>query len=767
MTKEPNIEQINELISIFKTGDLNKAEKISLSITHNFPDHPFSWKILGFIYKNKKKYSESLAVNKKAIQLSPDDPELYNNIADVYNKLGKLNNAIENYKKALKIKNDNFISYYNLGCIYLRTGEINEAEKNFYCVLDYKPDFIPSYVNLGITLNKANKNIEAETIFKKGISINNNIFELYFYLGGTLDKLGKIDESIYNYKKAIYLKPNFFGTYSNLGSAFHKLGKFEEAVTNYKKAIQLNDSSPETFNNYGNLLRQMGNLKDSEKYLNKAISLNSKYANAYSNLGNVLKMMGKLDESINAYEKAIKINPNLSRSKAHLLYQKKNICDFTVTDRISKINSTLGISTSSIVPFSALSWNDNSEEQFLRSKKYINENFRNDINTTSVNLIYNNKKIKIGYFSADFYDFPSMHLMIGLLEKHNRNIFDIYAFSYGPNNNDWMNKRIKLAVDHFIDIKNLSTKEIIEITRKHKIDIAIDENGFTQNARTELFQSRLSPLQINFLGYPGTSGANFIDYMIADHIVIPKNQRQYYSENIIYLPHCYQPNDNRREISSIQSNRNDFGLPQDAFVFCCFNKTYKIGFLEFSIWMKVLKKVKHSVLWLLKSNIWAMQNLKIEAKKNGINPDRLIFAERTNIAEHLKRHTHADLFLDTFNYNAHTTASDALWSGLPVVTKQGNQFAARVASSLLSSLDLQELITKNINEYEKLILELALDKTKLLKIKAKLLKNKLAKPLFDTERYTKNFEQGLQKIYEGYYNGEKPKDIDVIDYLKS
>ena len=319
---------------------------------------------------------------------------------------------------------------------------------------------------------------------------------------------------------------------------------------------------------------------------------------------------------------------------------------------------------------------------------------------------------------------------------------------------------------HFIDIKNISTKEVIEITRKLKIDIAIDLNGFTQNARTELFQKRLSPLQVNFLGYPGTSGANFIDYIIADNIVIPKNQRQYYSEKIIYLPYCYQPNNNKREISNVENNREDFGLPKDAFVFCCFNKTYKIGFLEFSIWMKILKKVKNSVLWLLKSNIWAMQNLKLEAKKNGINPERLIFAERTNIAEHLKRHAHADLFLDTFNYNAHTTASDALWSGLPVVTKQGNQFAARVASSLLNSLDIQELITQNTNEYEKLILELASDKTKLLKIKAKLLKNKLTKPLFDTERYVKNFELGLQKIQEIYHNGKKPRDINVIDDLK-
>lgn len=765
MNKNPSTEKLNELIKSYEEGDLYKAEKISLSLSKSYPNHPLSWKILGIIYEKKKKYSNSIEANSNAIQLSPNDPDLYNNIADNYKKIGKLNEAINNYKKAIEIKKDYFISYYNLGSIYLKDGNLNDAEKYFYCTIDYKSDFIPSYVNLGITLNKANKNSDAEIVLKKGIKINSNIFELYFYLGGTLDTLGKIEESIYYYKKAADLKPDFFGTYSNLGNALHKLGNYNDAITNYKKSIKLNNKSPETLNNFGNLLRQLGNLNDAEKCLKNAVSLNPNYAKAYSNLGNVLKMKGKLNESIKAYEKAIKINPNLSQTEAYLLYQKKNICDFSATNRISKVCSTLGITTSSIGPFSALSWNDNSKEQLLRSKKYVSENFNNKNYLTDKNFKYNNKKIKIGYFSADFYDFPSMHLMIGLLEKHNRNIFEIYAFSYGLNNDDWMNKRVKSAVDKYVDIKNFSTKEIIEITRKNQIDIAVDENGFTQNARTELFERKLSPIQVNFLGYPGTSGAKFIDYIVADHIVIPDDQRQFYSESIIYLPHCYQPNDDKRKTSNKENTREDFNLPKNAFVFCCFNKTYKIGFLEFNIWMKILKKINNSVLWLLKTNVWAMQNLKLEAKKNGINPNRLIFAERINVADHLNRHKHADLFLDTFNYNAHTTASDALWSGLPVITKQGKQFAARVASSLLNSLDLNELITKNVGEYEKLILELASDKNKLQKIKKKLLNNKYKKPLFDTERYTKNFENGLQKTYENYLNGQKPKDINIIDNL--
>ena len=731
MNKQPTDEQLNQLIKIYESGDLKKAEEISLTISRIFPTHPLSWKFLGIIYEKKSKFSESLQATSKAIELSPNDPELY----------------------------------FNLGKIYFRTEDLDRAEENFNQVITYKSDFIGAYIGLGLTFEKGKKFKKAESIYKKGIELRKDVFELYFYLGNTLQKLKNLDEAIENFKKAIKINPQFFGSYSNLGNAYHILGKFKEAIENYEKAIQLNNKSPETFNNFGNLLRQLGNLNYSEKNLKAAIVLNPNYAKAFNNLGNTYRVMGKLDKAINAYEKAINIDPKLSKAEAHLIFQKKNICDFSISDRISKVSSTLGIKTNSIGPFSALSWNDNPEEQLLRSKNYIRENFSNQNLLLNQKFNYKNKKIKIGYFSADFYDFPSMHVMIGLLEKHNKDLFEIFAFSFGPNNNDWMNKRIKLAVDHFIDVANLSTREIIEMTRKLAIDIAIDENGFTFNARTELFQNKLSPIQINFMGYPGTLGADFIDYIVADNIVIPKNLQKFYSEKIIYLPNCFMPSDNLKLISNKETKREDYNLPKDAFVLCCFNKSYKISSSEFDIWMRILKNINKSVLWLLKSNDIAMENLQIEAKKRGINPDRIIFADKIPIAEHLNRHKHADLFVDTFNYNAHVTTNDSLWAGLPVVTKEGSQFSARVSSSLLYSIGLEELVAKTNEDYERIITELAFDPNKLLLIKEKLFKNRSSKPLFNTELYAKNFESGLQEAYLRYTRGETLRNINVIDNL--
>ena len=620
---------------------------------------------------------------------------------------------------------------------------------------------------LGLICESKNEFSKAANAYQKAIKTSKNdlnLFYIYFNLGNSLQALNKTNEAIENYKKSIELKPNFFASHANLAYAHHKLGNLNEAIKNYEKAIKLNNKSPETFNNLGNLHRQLGNLNKSINNLLVAIKLNPNYAKAHNNIAKSYEKIGKLDEAIVFYEKALKIDPNLYEAESHLILTKKNICDFSISDKILNLSSKIGILTKSIPPFLALSWNDNPEQQMLRSKKYINENFTNKF-LEIPNFKYNNKKIKIAYFSADFYDFPSMHLMSGMLEKHNRDFFEIYAFSYGPNNDDWMNRKIKSTVDHFLDVKNMPINQIIEITRKNKIDIVLDENCFTYNGRTELFQNRLAGIQINFLGYPGTSGANFIDYIVADKTVIPAYNKNFYSEKAIYMPHSYQPNDNLRKISINGKTRKDFNLPENSFVLCCFNKAYKISYLEFNIWMNILKKINNSVLWLLKTNIWAMQNICNEAKKNGINPKRIIFAERVAHSEHLARHSLADLFVDTFNYNAHTTASDALWAGLPLVTKEGNQFSARVASSLLKSVNLHELITKNSEEYEKLILELARNPTKLSKLKKELTINKEKKPLFDTERYTKNFEKGLYQAYDLFMAGKKPEDIEVIDDL--
>ena len=324
-----------------------------------------------------------------------------------------------------------------------------------------------------------------------------------------------------------------------------------------------------------------------------------------------------------------------------------------------------------------------------------------------------------------------------------------------------MRQRLEKSFDSFTDVQSMSDRDIALQVRQDEIDIAIDLNGYTQQARTGLFSYRAAPIQVNYLGYPGTLGADFMDYIVADPILIPEGKRQHYSEQIIYLPNSYQPTDNTRTISGKVVTREDMGLPSGGFVFCCFNNNYKISHKEFDIWMRLMNKVEGSVLWLLKSNKWAEQNLKGQAEIRGVSAERIIFAERVPQAEHLARQRLADLFLDTFNHNAHTTASDALWAGLPLVTKLGKGFAARVAGSLLNAVGLPELVTETERDYEALIFELATNPMKLAEIKEKLANNRLTQPLFNTELYTKHLENGYQQAYECYFQGKLPQTIIV------
>ena len=345
------------------------------------------------------------------------------------------------------------------------------------------------------------------------------------------------------------------------------------------------------------------------------------------------------------------------------------------------------------------------------------------------------------------------------MREHDKHRFEIFAFSYSENKDCDLRQQLIKDVEHFVDVYDYSDSKIADLARSNDLDIAIDLTGYTRHSRSRLFQFRLAPIQINYLGFPGSMGADFIDYIVADPVVIPRHQRPFYSEKAIYLPNSYLPNDDAREIAQTITTRADFGLPEDAFVFCCFNKSYKISRREFDIWMRVLNKVEGSVLWLFKANKWVEPNLRKEAEKRGIDPLRLIFADRVSQSEHLARHKHADLFIDTFNYNAHTTASDALWSGLPVVTKQGNQFAARVAASLLTAIGLLELITTTEEDYEALILELATNREKLAEVKKTLDTNRLTQPLFDTKRYARDFEAGLTAAYDLYFADQEPRDI--------
>jgi predicted O-linked N-acetylglucosamine transferase (SPINDLY family) len=352
-------------------------------------------------------------------------------------------------------------------------------------------------------------------------------------------------------------------------------------------------------------------------------------------------------------------------------------------------------------------------------------------------------------------------LSVNMLEYSDKEKFETFAFHYGPNIQDDYRLRIGSAFDHFIDVSDMLDKEIADLALKKEIDIAIEFNGFMKDERIGILAHHPAPIQINYLAYPGTMGANFHDYIVADETLIPEDQKSNYSENIIYLPNCYMPQDRTRQISDKSITRQEYNLPEDSFVFCCFNNSFKITPKEFDIWMRLLSKIDGSVLWLLKANKSSEVNLKTEAKKRGIEPNRLIFADKMPVEEHLARQKLADLFLDTFNFNAHTTASDALWVGLPVLTKIGKGFAARVASSLLTSLEVPELITTSEKEYEALALSLATNPEKLCSIKKKLADKRTSAPLFDTETYTKNLEKAYTQAYERYTQGLSPIEIKI------
>ena len=586
-------------------------------------------------------------------------------------------------------------------------------------------------------------------------------FVVWNILGAANKGLGDFDKALLAFKKITELNPRLAEPFNNMGVALKEQGKLGEAIEAYNNALFLKPDYSDALSNLGNVYKILGKIDEAIASYNKALSLQPDYAEAYNNIGNALKDQGELEEAIEAYTKALSLKPDYVQARSHRLYLHAQICDWGNIAEDVNLIPRLGTIGKSIPPFSVLALEDAPERHRLRSANFAKDKFPKKPLKQFERPTQMPKRLRIGYFSADFHDHATMYLMAQVFAAHDKAQYEIFAYSYGPNSHSAIRNKLINEVDVFHDISQLNDMHIIELVLREKLDVAIDLKGYTKDSKTALFSSRLAPVQINYLGYPGTLGADFIDYIVADPIVIPENKRQHYSEQIMYLPHTYQPNDNTRTISQKIQTREDMGLPNDAFVFCCFNNNYKISPKEFDIWMRLMAKVEGSVLWLLKSNQWAEHNLKREAEARGISKDRVIFAERLENSEHLARHRLADLFVDTFNVNAHTTASDALWAGLPVVTKLGKGFAARVAGSLLNAVGLPELITDNEEAYEALILELATKPKKLKKIKEKLETNRLSTPLFDTEQYTKHLENGYLQAYHKFFNEEIPNTIIV------
>jgi len=439
-----------------------------------------------------------------------------------------------------------------------------------------------------------------------------------------------------------------------------------------------------------------------------------------------------------------------------------HLCDWTdLSAEREHLISSVKEGKANASPFSLIAISKSSDDQLRCAKLWVSKECPASARPIWDGEVYQHDKIRIGYVSGDFSQHPVSYLIAGVFECHDKARFETTAISIGPDDKSELRNRLKNAFDHFLDVNSLSDDEIAYQIRQNEIDVLVDLTGFTQHARSCIFARRPAPIQINYLGFPATMGASYIDYVIADKTVLPESHQQHFSEKIVYLPHSYQANDSKRAISEKKFSREEMGLKDASFVFCCFNNSFKILPETFDCWVRILKQVEGSVLWLLEGNATAAENLKEEARRRGLNAQRLVFAPRISSPDHLARHRCADLFLDALPYNAHTTASDALWAGLPVLTQIGETFAGRVAASLLNAVGLPELVTSTAQEYEELAVDLATNRGKMAALKSKLAHNRSTMPLFDTQLFTRHLERSYEAMYERHKRGLPPAHISV------
>jgi protein O-GlcNAc transferase len=725
------------------------------------PDYADAYNNTGTILQEQGKMEEAIEAYNKVLSLKPDHAEAYYNMGIALQDQGKLEEAVNAYNNVLSIKPDYANAYNTMGMALQEQSKLEEAIEAYNKALEIKPDHVDAYNNMGIALQDQGKLEEAIEAYNKVLSLKPDYVEAYNNMGNAFQEQNKLEEAIEVYNKALAIKPDYVETYNNMGNAFKDQGKLEQAIAAYNKALEIKPNYADAYNNMGTVLQEQNKLEEAIEAYKKALVLKPDYVEAYNNTGTILQEKNKLEEAIEAYNKALAIKPDYEAARTQKLLQQARICNWDSIAEDVNLIPGLGTSEKHVPPFALLPLEDSPERHLTRSKIYAKASYPQKTLPPKDRPSKRPKRIRIGYFSTDFKEHPVAYLIAKVLEQHNRDQFEVFGYSVYGSSSCVMRRRLEKSFDSFMDVQSMSDRDIALQARQDEIDIAVDLNGYTQYARTGIFAYRAAPIQINYLGYPGSMGSNFMDYIVADRFLIPPESQKHFSEKQIYLPNTYLPTDNSRELSKKKITRNELGLPDDAFVFCCFNNNYKISTNEFDIWMRLLTKVEKSVLWLRQSNQFSQINMMNEAKKRNVDPSRLVFADKINMDKHLARQRFADLFVDTFAFNAHTTAAEALWAGLPLVTKLGKGFTARVAGSLLNAVGLPELITQSEQDYEALILKLATNPMKLAEIKEKLATNRLTQPLFDTELYTKHLENGYQQAYQNYFEGKLPQTIIV------
>ena len=743
---------------------------------------------LGLAIGSLGRLDEAIKILRTAVAKSPQDPDTHLNLANALFEAGQAEAAIESYRRVVALQPDHVEARFNLGTVFMRNNRYEEAAAAFRHALELSPDDADTHVNLGLVFAEQARIEESMACYRRALELNPEHIQALNNLGNLFLLQERREEAVASYEKARSVHPDHPDAYVNLGNASMLQGEFEAARKWYetlhaiapdsldanrtlgrferaqgrpraalaflRRAAELDPNGAESCTDLAAAYRESGAYVDASAWYRKAIALDPRHVRSYYELAENLKLLGFYDEAITAYEQALAIKPDHFAALGGLIYMRQINCKWDGIDGLwEKRRNAIAAGCGAITPFSILSQPTSPQEQLACATAWseqelaVYSSYRSRMGFDFSSRRRRPERLRIGYLSWDFQQHATSYLIAELFELHDRKRFEISAYSYGPDDGSAMRARIRAGSDRFVDLVAHSHIDAARAIYQDGIDILVDLKGYTMGARPQIMALRPAPVQMNWLGYPGTMGNDCIDYIVADPYVIPQGAEAFYREKVLRLPDCYQINDRRRPISSGTTLREEHRLPSQGMVFCCFNQANKILPDVFSCWMRILGALPDSVLWLLEANRWAAENLIREANVRGIASTRLIFAPVASQSDHLARYRVADLALDTFPYTSHTTGSDALWAGCPLVTCAGATFASRVAGSLLRNAGLPELVTESFDAYEKLVLDLAGDPDRLRALRHRLLANRDTCALFDTPRFVSNLEHAYDSAW--------------------
>jgi protein O-GlcNAc transferase len=732
-----------------------------------------------------------------ALRLDPLNPELHVNRGIALNRIGRLDDAVKSYRAALGLKPAFAEAHNNLGNSLKALGQSEEALAHYDRAVAIKPSYAEAWYGGGSVLLELDRPEEALQRLGKALEIDPRHADALFARGTIRDSEGKrqaaladydsvlaikpshveallykaellrqerrLDESLDLYDQAIALAPDNAVAYFGVGRSFYDKREFKEAAASFEEATR---HEPQSATYHFWLGRALVDISYRDRALNafeKAIELQPDHVPAYVAAASIHSLMNRSEQALSALETARSLTTGEDRYFGRRFIEKMKMCNWAgVDDALTQIVGQIEAGRLAINPLSALQYLSSPALQMRCAELAAARLEASSLPMNKPAVITREARMVIGYYSGDFRDHAMMVLLSELFELHDRDRFRFVAFSFmSVPESDTRRKRVVPCFDAFHDVDHMLDREIIALSRQENIHVAVDLMGYTRFNRPSVFMAGAAPIHVNDLGFPGTMGTSRMDYIIADPILIPEDKRRFYSEKVAYLPNSYQPNDRKRGISDRIFTREELGLPPDGFVFCCFNQNFKISPDVFAAWMRILKQAPGSVLWLLAGSLSVSTNLREAAASHGVEPERLVFASRMPLDEHLARHRLADLFLDTLPYNAHTTASDALWAGLPVLTRMDQSFASRVAASLLNAAGLPELITTSGEDYEQLALRLYRERGTLSALRERLAANRLTCALFDTERYARDLETLYAKMIDRHERGLPPDHLFV------